>query len=99
MKHRKKKQYHSGSFKVQVKEYLSEHRLSCYATEVHFNLTKSLVQVWDHGCVGEGLDSIFEDRRGRKMDLKRSGRHPKMTRQVRENYDTLINQDKKMPEV
>jgi transposase len=86
IKIRRKKRYHSGSFKVQVIEYLREHKLSCYATAVHFNLTKSLVQIWERRCLEEGTDSLYEDRRGRRMNLeKRHGRRPKMTKQVEED--------------
>lgn len=81
-----KKRYHSGSFKVQVIEYMRENKLSCIATAAHFNLTKSLVQVWNRRCLEEGLDSLHEDRRGRRMDLeKHCSRHPRMPKEVEED--------------
>lgn len=81
---------YSGNFKVHVVEYMHQHSMSLKQATSHFGIqSDSTVKRWERIYYEEGVESLFEERRGRSRNMsgKKQGRPPK--KDVNENEDLL----------
>lgn len=81
-----KNRNYSGDFKVQVLEYVKDKHVSNNEAAAHFNLTRSIIQQWERLYHEEGVQALYEERRGRKtLSGKKRGRPPKLDKQEEED--------------
>ncbi len=81
---------YSGDFKVHVVKYMHQHSMSLTQAAAHFGIqAHDTVAKWERIYYEEGIEALYEERRGRskKMTGKKKGRPPK--KDVNENEDLL----------
>ena len=81
---------YSGDFKVYVVEYMHQNAMSLVQTAAHFGIqSESTVARWERIYYEEGIEALYEERRGRSRNMsgKKQGRPPK--KDVNENEDLL----------
>ncbi len=81
---------YSGNFKVHVVEYMHQHSMSMKQAAAHFGIQSDVtVKKWERIYYEEGIEALYEERRGRSRNMsdKKQGRPPK--KDVNENEDLL----------
>jgi len=81
---------YSGDFKVYVVEYMHQHSMSMKQAAAHFGIqSDGTVNKWERIYYEEGIEALYEERRGRSRNMsdKKQGRPPK--KDVNENEDLL----------
>ena len=81
---------YSGDFKIHVVEYMHQHSMSIKQAAAHFGIqSDNTVKRWERIYYEEGIEALYEERRGRSgsMSGKKQGRPPK--KDVNENEDLL----------
>ena len=81
---------YSGEFKVHVVEYMHQHSMSIKQAAAHFGIqSDNTVKRWERIYYEEGIEALYEERRGRSRNMsdKKQGRPPK--KDVNENEDLL----------
>ena len=76
------KSSYSGDFKVNVLEYMYANHLSFNETAFHFNLGNiNVIQRWERIYYEEGVQALYEERRGskKKMSSKSTKNSKKLT--------------------
>ena len=81
---------YSSDFKVHVVEYMHQNSMSLKQATAHFGIqAHSTVAKWERIYYEEGIEALYEERRGKSKNMtgKKKGRPPK--KDVNENEDLL----------
>ena len=86
--------YHKydGKFKQYVVEYMHANHLSFFETAIQFNLSGvDIVAKWEHIYYEEGVEALYEKRRGPKKYMNSKSKKTK-----KENEDDLIAENQRL---
>ena len=77
---------YSGEFKQNVVEYMHTNHLSATMTATKFNLAnENTVLRWERIYYGEGVQALYEDRRGRNKNMSSNQKKKKLSKEVEED--------------
>ena len=82
----KNQQQYDGKFKQNVVEYMHNNHLSLQETAIHhFRIEVPVVLKWERIYYEEGPQSLYQERRGRKMNMSSKPKKKKLSKEVEED--------------
>jgi transposase len=75
---------HTGEFKQQAVEDMRQNGLSQGETAIKYDISRSMIQLWERIYLEEGAAGLYVERRGRAV-VTRKGRAPKLDKKVEED--------------
>ena len=79
---KQQKSSYRGEFKQNVVEYMHNNHLSATETAVHFRLQTYIVLKWERIYYEEGLQALYEERRGRSKDMNSKPKNKKLDKEI-----------------
>ena len=81
------KQHYSGEYKQKVVEDMRENKLSQNEAAAKYQISRSMIQLWERVYLSEGPEGLYIERRGRASTAggARQGRPPKLDKKVEED--------------
>ena len=76
---------YSGDFKQNVVEYMHNNHLSATETAVHFRIQTPVVLKWERIYYEEGPQVLYQERRGRKINMNSKPRKKKLSKEIEED--------------
>ena len=82
---KQEKSSYSGEFKQNVVEYMHTNHLSATETAIHFRIEVPVGLKWERIYYEEGPQSLYQERRGRKMNMSSKPKKKKLSKEVEED--------------
>ena len=82
---KQEKSSYSGEFKQNVVEYMHTNHLSATETAIHFRIEVPVVLKWERIYYEEEPQSLYQERRGRKMNMSSKPKKKKLSKEVEED--------------
>ena len=77
---------YDGKFKQNVVEYMHENHLSCSETALIFKIPQdNVVSKWERIYYEEGPQALYEERRGRRINMNSKPRKKKLSKKIEED--------------